>query len=133
MRTRRLALAVMAVTLAAGVAGCSPESTVNPDPVIWYNWTPGQPAMRALLTTKLQLNNGCLTGSEGVLLAFPASLGSWDPDTYTLTYGGDTFHVGDTINAGGGNGEFPSDVIFPPGCDVNNNSTGFLIQATSLK
>ena len=59
--------------------------------------------------------------------------GRGTPTTNTLTYGGDTFHLGDTINAGGGNGEFPSDVHFPAGCDVNNNSTGFLIQATSLK
>ena len=133
MRTRRVAFAVMAVAFVAGATGCSPENTVNPNPVIWYDWTPDQPAMRALLTTTLVLNAGCLTGSDGTLLAFPETLGSWDANTNTLTYGGDTFHLGDTINAGGGNGEFPSDVNFPPGCDVTNNSTGFLIQATSLK
>lgn len=125
----------LALALVLATGGCAPAGTASgEDPVIWYDWEPDQPAMQALLTTTLELRDGCLMGSEGTYLAFPRGLGEWDPETNTLEYGDGVYGVGDPISAGGGGtNNLPADAAVPPACIVPEGATIWLVQTTSLQ
>lgn len=133
MNTSRVIAAALAVPFALALAGCAqPGSESSDDPVIRYDWDVDGPAMLALLTTKLELTDGCLMGEGGQFIAFPRDLATWNADDETLEYGGATFAVGDTINAGGGGGSLPDDATVPAGCDLEEGAAVFLVQSTSL-
>lgn len=59
----------------------------------------------ARLTGELTLNNGCLYGAES-LLVFPENLANWDEQSQTLTYGGQTYRLGQQIDFSGGNSKY---------------------------
>mgnify|MGYP005811390217 CR=1 FL=1 len=133
MNTSRVIAAALAVPFALALAGCAqPGSTSADDPIIRYDWDADGPAMLALLTTTLELNNGCLMGEGGQFIAFPRDLATWNADDQTLEYGGETFAVGDTINAGGGGGSLPEGATVPAGCDLADDGAVWLVQTTTL-
>lgn len=114
------------------MAGCASPAGSSTDPVIWYDWDAEGPAMLALLTTELVLQDGCLKGTDDQFIAFPRDLGSWDDDAQQLTYGGQTYGPGDTIVAGGGGGTLPEGATVPAGCNLADDAAVFLIQTTTL-
>ena len=132
IKATAIALAIPAVLALSGCADTGSSEDATDTAVIWYDWDPNGPAMLALLTTKLELNDGCLMGEGGTFLAFPRGLGSWNANDETLTFGGATYTVGDTINAGGGGGSIPRDATVPDSCDVPSDGAVFLIQSSSL-
>ena len=127
---------VLAIPAAVALAGCTSAGSSEDSPdnaVIWYDWDPNGPSLLAFLSTKLELNDGCLMGEGGTFLAFPRGLGSWNANDETLTYGGKTYAVGDTIHTGGGGASVPRDATVPDSCDVPSDGAVFLIQTTSLE
>lgn len=133
MNRSRVIVAALAVPLAFALAGCAdPGSESADDPIIRFDWDADGPAQLALLTTTLELNDGCLTGAGGEFIAFPRDLAEWDAATETLTYGGADFEMGDTINAGGGGGSLPDDATIPAACGLEDGQAVFMIQTTSL-
>ena len=131
MIKNRVAAALLVGAFALAVSGCS-SSDAN-DPVIWYDWSASGPSMSALLTTKLELNDGCLMGSDDQYLAFPRDFGTWNADTNTLTYGGKDYAVGDTINApGGGGATLPKGATVPAGCDLPADASFWMIQSPNI-
>jgi hypothetical protein len=133
MNTPRVIAAALTVPFALALAGCAQAgSESSDDPVIRYDWDADGPAMLALLTTTLELTDGCLMGADGQFIAFPRDLATWNADAETLEYGGETFAMGDTINAGGGGGSLPDDATIPAGCELEDGAAVFLIQTTAL-
>ena len=130
MRLNRVAAALMIAGLTMVVAGC--DSSSSDDPVIWYDWEAGGPSMQALLTTTLELKDGCLMGADDQYLAFPRGLGSWNAETNTLTYGEKDFAIGATINAPGGGGTLPRDATVPAGCALPTDASVWLIQSPNI-
>lgn len=130
MIKNRVAAALLVGAFAFAVSGCS--SSGPDDPVIWYDFKAGGPSMTALLTTTLELKDGCLMGSDSQYLAFPRDLGSWNADTNTLTYGGKDFAVGATINAPGGGGALPKGATIPEACKLPAGASVWLIQSPNI-
>ena len=69
-------------------------------------WTPTDVQMAASGRGALAVAGGCLAltygSGEAVLPVFPYGSTTWDPATETLTFGGETYQIGDTLQYGGG-------------------------------
>ncbi|WP_084105607.1 hypothetical protein [Demequina sp. NBRC 110056] len=131
---RRLGAALAAMALVT--AGCASSSEDGGgeggvDPVIWYDWDPNGPAMLALISGTLVLDDGCLT-IDGQPIALPRDLGTWDASTVQLVYGDVTYAPGDAVSAGGGGGSITEEMTVPEGCGLAPGDGVFFVQDRSL-
>ena len=91
-------------------------------------WTPTDVRMMVSGRGALAVVDGCLAFSyrsgEAVLPVFPYGSTTWDPATETLTSGGKTYGLGDTLRYGGGSAErgfhrFGEGARFIPPCAID--------------
>jgi hypothetical protein len=132
MSNRKVAAFGMALGVTVALAGCASGSSEDgADPVIWHEWDENSPAMLALLTATLVLEDGCLKSEDG-LIAFPRAYGEWDAENQVLVFGGATYAPGDQITAGGGGGSITADMTVPDGCGASVGDPVWFIQSTNL-
>lgn len=107
---RTLALTSLVVLALAGCTA-APPATPTPTPteravewgfengLVTYPRDPSGVTMAAIVSGVLTLVDGCVKLDDYVV-AFPDDLTEWDGTT--LTFGGDTYALGDSIQGGGG-------------------------------
>jgi hypothetical protein len=120
MIRRVLVVAAVGVPIAV-VTGCGAGPANLPDDGPLAVYRAGDAGMDALLEGTLGIEHDCLVIEQAdgtvVVPIFPLGTASWDSGT--LGWGGNSYHPGDAITAGGGgparNGVF-TDVYVPDGC-----------------
>jgi hypothetical protein len=125
---------------ALALASCSSGPTdveIASWPIGTSQWTPGQGADDALLEGRLALLDGCVyvemdDGGRTVPI-FPRSLVRWNADSQTITYGGHTFRMGDSISAGGGWSKPDGMGTIPGACDTGEYGNAMFIEDEDIE
>lgn len=115
-----LSILVAGVTLSA----CSPDGNADPAPtdtasavaleIATFDASGLDGQDLALNSGKLKAVGNCVALDNGTVLVFPDGEASWDGET--LNFGGEDFHLGDSVSSSGSPLAQQAESVIPSGC-----------------